>query len=252
MKTCFVKTSHGRLHYLRAGRGVPLILLHSNGCSAYEYEQAIPLLAKRYDVISWDMPGHGDSDTITRHYTIQDYAGALIEFMDGLGLSKAHVLGSSVGGSICAYMGEHHNDRLESLLFVETPTRSSQDWEGDWALVNHLFGIPTQTAHQLSMRINNVTPEVLLRWNIDRNKAGTRVMFDVMWAIKEYDIVGALAKIQARSLVLFGDKGPVIKGRHNFETKIPDAKMEIMNGSGHFPMLDDANDFSERVIAFLG
>lgn len=247
----FVKTSHGRIHYLRAGSGAPLILLHSNGCSGYEYEYAIPLLAGKYDVIAWDMPGHGDSEPITRHYTIEDYSEALVEFMDGLGIERAHIAGSSVGGSICAYIGEHHGGRAESLMFIETPTRSSSDWAEDWDLVNKVFGIPTQTAEELSMRVRGVTPEMLLRWNIDRNKAGTRTMFDVMWAIKEYDIVAALASVTAPSFVLFGETGPVIKGLNNFETQLADAEIEVMPECGHFPMLDDAEDFSARILAFL-
>lgn len=251
MEFDFVKTSHGRIHYLRAGAGAPLILLHSNGCSGYEYEHAIPLLAEKYDVIAWDMPGHGDSEPICRHYTIADYGEALVEFMDGLGIDKAHIAGSSVGGSICAYIGEHHPARAASLLFVETPTRSSADWAQDWNLVNKVFGIPTQTAEELSTRVRGVTPELLQRWNIDRNKAGTRNMFDVMWAIKEYDIVAALPAVTAPSYVLFGDAGPVIKGLHNFEDHLKGAQIEIMAGCGHFPMLDDARDFSDRVLAFL-
>lgn len=251
MKVGFVKTSHGRVHYLRKGVGVPLILMHSNGCSAYEYEHTIPLLAQKYDVIAWDMPGHGDSEPITRHYTIADYGEALVEFMNGLSIEKAHIAGSSVGGSICAYIGEHHGERALSLLFIETPTRSSADWEQDWNIVNKLFGIPTQTAEELSSRVRGVTPEMLLRWNLDRNKAGTRNMFDVMWAIKEYDIVDALASVQTPSFVLFGKTGPVISGQHNFENQLKDAEIEVMLDCGHFPMLDDPQEFSSRVLSYL-
>ncbi len=64
----FVDTRLGRLHYLEAGYGPALILAHSNGASAYEYEFVIDELARRYRVIAWDMPGQGDSDNPLRFF----------------------------------------------------------------------------------------------------------------------------------------------------------------------------------------
>src|SRR5262245_51175393 len=55
----FHATRFGRLHVRAAGSGAPLILLHSNGGSAYEYEHVHDELARRYRVIAWDMPGQG-------------------------------------------------------------------------------------------------------------------------------------------------------------------------------------------------
>jgi pimeloyl-ACP methyl ester carboxylesterase len=74
MKHGFVQTKHGRLHYLEAGKGPTLVLLHSNGASAFQYEQVLPGFAERSRVLALDMPGHGDSDPITRHYSIEAYA----------------------------------------------------------------------------------------------------------------------------------------------------------------------------------
>ena len=64
----FAETRMGRIHYLEAGEGPVLMLMHSNGASAYEYEFVIDELAKRYRVIAWDMPGQGDSDTPPRFF----------------------------------------------------------------------------------------------------------------------------------------------------------------------------------------
>src|SRR3954465_1282218 len=103
IKDGFAKTrNHGRIHYRELGTGEPLILMHTNGGSAFQHDVAAPLLAQRFRMISWAMPGHGDSDPLPRHYSIEDYAAALAELMDALELKRAHVGGSSVGGSIAA------------------------------------------------------------------------------------------------------------------------------------------------------
>ena len=95
----FVKTkSHGRIHYREAGKGPALMLMHTNGASAHQFEAVAPLLAKHFRVISWDMPGHGDSDPLSRHYSVEDQAKALAALMTALKVKAAHISGASVGG----------------------------------------------------------------------------------------------------------------------------------------------------------
>ncbi|MGZ0248029.1 MAG: alpha/beta fold hydrolase, partial [Alphaproteobacteria bacterium] len=100
----FINTGHGRIHYLEQGSGPSVILLHSNGGSAYEYEEMFDQLAKTHRVLAWDMPGHGDSEPITLHYSVEMYADAVVAFMDALDIESASVLGSSIGGAICVAM----------------------------------------------------------------------------------------------------------------------------------------------------
>ena len=73
-KDIFVETRMGRIHCLEAGSGPALILMHSNGASAYEYEFVIDDLAKKYRVVAWDMPGQGDSDTPPRFFSAHDFS----------------------------------------------------------------------------------------------------------------------------------------------------------------------------------
>jgi 3-oxoadipate enol-lactonase len=245
----FVKTSHGRIHYLEAGSaGEALVLLHSNGWSAYEYEHVLAPLAARHRVLAWDMPGHGDSEGIARHYTIGDYSDAVIEFMDKLGIAKAHVLGSSVGGSICIDLGARYGARMASLFIVETPARSFEEWGNFWNGVEMTFATAPQSFEQVAPRVARVTPALMTRWNIDRNKAGVRVMMDVMWAIREFDVTVSLPKVAATSFVVYGEAGPVLDGRKVFEKHLPAAEVVVMPRCGHFPMLDEPADFVKVVL----
>jgi pimeloyl-ACP methyl ester carboxylesterase len=251
MKDGFAATAYGRIHYLHAGSGAPLILLHSNGCSAYEYQGVIEALARDRWVIAWDMPGHGDSDPITRHHSVTEYARAVTDLMDILRIGKASVLGSSIGGSICVALGARHAARMDRLLVVETPARSAEEAQQDWPRVERNFGSATQTLDEVSQRIRGVTPELLTRWNLDRNKAGVRTMIDVMWALREYDVIYDMPKVTAKSLVIFGDKGPTIGKLPIFQERMASARIEVMKECGHFPMLDAPQDFAAVVDAFM-
>lgn len=243
---------HGRQHYKDAGSGEPLILIHTNGASSWQYAEILPLLLPRMRVIAWDMPGHGDSDAILRHYSVEDYADALAGFMDAVGLSSAHVSGCSIGGSICVAFAGRYPQRTRSTAIVETPFRTEAEWAANWAHVEGNFGLPTQTAQQMGERVARVDDARLARWNIDRNKAGARTMVDVMWAIRRFDVATAAQTIQRPALILYGRRGPTIAGQERFKAAAPQIPIEVLEGSGHFPMLDEPAAFAEVLLAFCG
>jgi pimeloyl-ACP methyl ester carboxylesterase len=244
---------HGRQHYKDAGSsGEPLILIHTNGASCWQYTEVLPLLLPRMHVIAWDMPGHGDSDTITRHYSVEDYADALAGFMDAIGLASAHVSGCSIGGSICVAFAGRYPQRTRSTVIVETPFRTDAEWAANWAHVEANFGLPTQTAQQMGERVAKVDDARLARWNIDRNKAGARAMVDVMWAIRQFDVGSAAQAIQRPAMILYGKRGPTIAGEERFKTAAPQIPIQVLEGSGHFPMLDEPAAFAEILIDFCG
>ena len=118
---------HGRQHYKDAGSGEPLILIHTNGASCWQYAEVLPHILPRMRAIAWDMPGHGDSDPIARHYSVEDYADALAGFIQALGLESAHVAGCSIGGSICVAFAARYPQRTRSAVIVETPFRTEAE-----------------------------------------------------------------------------------------------------------------------------
>ncbi|MFC0407752.1 alpha/beta fold hydrolase [Roseomonas elaeocarpi] len=243
MQERFISTPHGRIHFHHGGSGSPLLLLHSNGGSAYDFEAVTERLSSRFEVFAWDMPGQGDSDPITRHVSVADYTDAAIAFMDALGLRRASVLGVSIGGAICVRMGAHHADRLDKLFIVECPYRSEAEWQKQWPRIEANFALPIQTRDAVAPRLREVSEEFLLRWNIDRSKAGAKTMVDVMWALREYDAASDLARVPEGSVVVFGDRGPTIGNMEAFIGPMRAPRVEVMRGSGHFPMVDAPDEF---------
>lgn len=247
----FVQTSMGRIHHAVAGDGQPLILLHSNGCSLYEFQSVIEGLARKYRVYALDLPGQGDSDPLGCHYTYDMYADAVIAWMDAVGVSRAHVAGTSIGGVICLALGRRHPQRLHSLVLVETPIRSGEAWAKRWLAVESNFALPVQTFEAVVPRIRNLTPELHKRWNIDRSKAGSHTMMDAMWAVREYDALGSLAALTVPTFAIVGSEGPVGDGVAPLENKIGKDRIAIMQNCGHFPMLDNPAEFVSRLSEFV-
>ena len=247
----FVTTHAGRVHLLEAGSGPPLVLLPSNGCSAHEYDDVVPLLARRYRVIAIDCPGQGDSDRIVRHHTIEMHGAAVLAVLDQLQLPQVHLVGTSVGGLIGLQLARDVADRLASLVLVDTPLRDEAFWAAQWPRLERGFSQPTQGFEEVQPRFRALTPEVHARWNIDRNKAGAWTMMDVMWAGREFDALGAAASVRTRTLALIGGRGPIADLAPSYALKVPGASVVVLDECGHFPMIDDPHAFAETVAGFL-
>jgi len=243
----FLSTPSGRIHCLEQGEGPPLLLLHSNGCSLHEYEQALPLLARSYRCIAWDLPGHGDSEPALGHVSIRQYAAITVDVMDALGLERAHICGASVGGFIAMALGRGWPERVSSLTIVESALRTPEEWQDQWPRVEAMFAIARQSHEEVAPRLRELPPQLLARWNIDRAKAGGWQMVDVMWAIREYDALQELAGLRVPCAVVLGDRGPVIVGRPRYEQALPSAPIRVIAQAGHFPMIDAPQEFARAV-----
>ncbi|MDH3499190.1 MAG: alpha/beta hydrolase [Acidimicrobiia bacterium] len=246
----FVPTSLGRVHYVRGGSGHPLLLLHSNGNSIHEWSDVWDDLAASFDVIALDQPSQGDSDGPHRHIVIDEYTDAFIEVMDALEVGTAAVAGTSIGGIFVVSLGARYADRFSHVVAVETMFRSDAEWAENWDMVDGLFGIATQDRATVTARFNTVTDEFLRRWNIDRNKAGSKSMMSTMWAIREYDLEKWAPQIGVPAMLLYGAKGPTIATREPFEAAVPSCEVVVLHNSGHFPMNDEPGAFAAALRDF--
>ena len=88
------------LHYVRQGSGQPLVLVHGFLGSKDIFEAATAELAKHYDVIRVELPGHGQSAVEKDSYSVYDYADAVIDVLKQEGIEEVNWLGHSLGGYI--------------------------------------------------------------------------------------------------------------------------------------------------------
>ena len=114
----FFEVDGVRLHYVEAGRGTPVILVHGLACDHvpnWMLPRIFQKLSKRYRVIALDIRGHGKSDK--PHDPAQyglELVDDIVRLMDHLGIGKAHVVGYSLGGFITLKLAVRHPDRLLS------------------------------------------------------------------------------------------------------------------------------------------
>ena len=86
-----------RFHYLTAGHGAPVILLHGYAETSLMWRPIIPLLAKRFAVIAPDLPGIGDSSIPPNGLDMKTAATRVHAFARSLGIERARVVGHDIG-----------------------------------------------------------------------------------------------------------------------------------------------------------
>jgi len=136
-KSGFVTANGVRLQYLDwRGSGPPLILIHGLGQSPHFFDDLAPAFTDRFRVIAYARRGHGQSEE-KGPYDAATLTEDLRSLMDGLGITKAHLAGHSMGGIEITAMAGTHPERVDRIVYLDAARDSA-----DPANVTALKAIP--------------------------------------------------------------------------------------------------------------
>ena len=119
-----------RLHYVVAGQGEPLVLLHGVPKTWFYWYRLIPLLAKNYTVICPDMRGFGDSQRPKDGYDMKTMADDIAALTEKLGYDKFYLAGEDWGAAFAYALAAEHPYRVKKLSFGEMllPGFNLEEW----------------------------------------------------------------------------------------------------------------------------
>ena len=111
------------IYYEFHGEGEPLLLIPGLTADVSDYQRLIAGLAARYHVIALDNRGAGRSDKPDAPYSIEQMADDAAALLDALGIGRAHIVGTSMGGRIALDLALRHPEHVRSLILVSTGAR---------------------------------------------------------------------------------------------------------------------------------
>jgi len=152
-----------KLHYMTAGHGTPLILLHGYAETSLMWKPIIPALAKRFTVIAPDLPGIGDSDIPADGLDMKSAAIRIHDLAKSLGVQKAEVVGHDIGLMVAYGYAAQFPAEVTKLVLMDAFLPGVPGWE---AVYNNP-GI-------WHFRFNGPTPEALVQGR-------ERTYFDYFW-----------------------------------------------------------------------
>lgn len=113
----FVDVGQRRVHYRRAGSGPPLLMVHQSPRSSAEYAALIAAWAPYFTIIAPDTPGFGQSDSLPglERPEVEDFADAVVELLDALGLPQVGAYGFHSGAIILITAAKRHPERFTAV-----------------------------------------------------------------------------------------------------------------------------------------
>lgn len=115
-----ITTAHGAIGFSEAGAGdVPLVFLHGVGSDKSVWQPQLEHFGGHRRTVAFDYPGYGES-AFQAGATRDDFARAILEAMNALGIGRAHICGLSLGGVIAIAMHALAPDRCASLILADT------------------------------------------------------------------------------------------------------------------------------------
>lgn len=109
------------MNYEIGGKGEILILIHGAGDNLNMWYKQVPVFSKSYTVITYDIRGHGGTETSKAEYSIELFAEDLYQFMKAIKVESAHFLGYSMGGRIALNLAIDHPEIVKALILTNSP-----------------------------------------------------------------------------------------------------------------------------------
>src|ERR1700757_1766056 len=253
---------HGeRVAYRDAGAGEALLFIHGMAGSSATWRAVIPQLSKKYRVVAPDLLGHGESAKPRGDYSLGGFAVSLRDLLDELGISRATVVGQSLGGGVAMQLTYQHRDYCQRLVLI-----SSGGLGPDLSWILRILSAPGAelvlpvVAPQPVLSVGNKLGSWLMSAGIHSPSAGeiwnaysslsdrqTREAFlRTLRSVVDYrgQAVSALNRLHFRSelptLAIWGERDSIIPVDHGHAAHAarPGSRLKVLAGVGHFPQVE--------------
>ncbi len=234
-------TVEGRsMHYEAEGpaAGPVVVLVHGLGGRAEDWLNLAPYLARAgFRVYMPDLFGYGRSEKPADFsYSVRDQAGAVVAFMDAIGLKQVDLGGWSMGGWIVQIVAREHPERVSRLmLFDSAGVYAKPDWDTNL----FMFKTPAQldqleallTPHP--QRIPGFVARDLLRRSNQQAWIIQRALDTMLTGRDATDAL--LPQLKMPVLILWGkeDRITPLEQGMKMHSLVPDSKLEVFAGCGH-------------------
>ena len=240
------------------GAGEPLLLLAGQANSRRWWNPVRPDLATGYRTIALDAAGTGHSEAPGgAGYSTRSFAADAVAVLDAVGVERAHVYGTSMGGKVAQWLAIDHPRRVAALVLGCTTPGGPEALVAGPDTVGPLAG-PTEQARRALAELM-VTP----RWlDLHPHGADTVLGDDTMTAAARrghrrasarHDASAEIGRITAPTLVLHGTDDAFCPAGNAelLAAGVPGARLALFEGARHAYFLEHRREASGRVLGFL-
>lgn len=262
-----------QLHYMTAGKGPALVLIHGYAETSLMWKPIIPLLAKRFTVIAPDLPGIGDSDIPAAGLDMKSAATTMHALVRSLGVEKAEVVGHDIGLMVAYAYAAQFPSEVTKLVVMDAFLPGVAGWED----VYNNPGI-------WHFRFNGPTPELLVKgrertyfehyWNDfaadkthsipeaarkvyaaayarpGRMRAGWAYFVSFPQAAKDFAVLSQ-TKLTMPVLSIGGEKANGLLLGQQMKLVATDVTIVVLKNTGHWLMEENTKETTDALVKFL-
>jgi pimeloyl-ACP methyl ester carboxylesterase len=226
------------VHYEVTGQGPAVVLIHGLSGSGRWWVYNVPALARHYQVYNVDLVGFGRSRG--QRLVLQEAGRWLKEWLGAVGITKADLVGHSMGGYIATELAASDPQMVRRLVLVDALVLPMGP-----GFMRHTWDL-MRAARFMSLSFLPVLVGDALR-------AGPGTMVRAIREVLSADLSHRLAAVQARTMVVWGEKDSLLGlalGRE-LARRLARACFVCVEGAGHNPMWDQPQRFNELLLDFL-
>lgn len=250
------------LHFEKSGQGAPLVMMHGLFGSLENLGAVSRLLEQHFTLYRLDLRNHGRSPH-AESMSFDDMAGDLLEFMEGQGLSKAHVFGHSLGGKVAMAAACKEPQRIDRLVVadiapVSYPPHHNVILDGLRAIDVDNISSRREADEQLAVYVNELGVRQFLLKSLERDSDGHfRWRINVPVILKDYDELRQAVcdgcSFSGPTLFVRGGRSNYITEQHHSELyqKFPKARLVTIEETGHWLHAEKPQDVAQAINDFL-
>ena len=239
-----------RIYYDVQGNGPAVLLSHGYGATSRMWTRQIETLKDRYRVITWDMRGHGESDSPGDQalYSEEATCGDMAAILRELGIEKAVIGGLSLGGYMSLAFNVRYPEMVNALMLFDTgPGYKNPAGREGWNRTAEARAVAFETKG-----LESLGRGAEVRIARHRSAAGLVKAARAMLAQFDSRIIESLEQIAVPTLVLVGaNDEPFLGATDYMVNKIPGARRVVIPGAGHAANIDQPEAFNAAVEEFL-
>src|SRR5215217_3687002 len=248
-----------KIHYVEAGTGPTVILLHGLGGSTQVWQFNIAALAEKYHVVVPDQIGFGKSDKPLVNYRIRTYVDFLDQFCKQLKIDRATLIGNSMGGWIAAMFTATFPDRVDKLVLVDAAGYAPpKDID-----TGTFYGLNPTTREGMKILVGKVFYNKLFQTDAAIDQAiaarlaagdGYTINSITESIIRGEDFLDGIVKtIKRPTLIIWGRQDGLVSlaEGERFNKDMAGSKLIVIDQCGHVPNVEKPAEFNAAVLKFL-
>ena len=247
------------------GSGPPILFLHGFGAAIDWWDDVAPALAADHRVIRLDLIGHGGTEAPRTGYTIVRQAELASAILDKLGVERVTVVAHSMGGEVATALADRKPERIERMILIDCPPTAGTSFTtlteaylapGLGELLSHFRsdaairrGLAQGFAPHFPVPEKFVADFKQLTYEAFRTAHDESIAYRKAKA--PYERLAALKPVPPL-LAIFGAEDAIVPPDHaKLWTNVPGARVEMIAGSGHSPMVEAPAKTLELIRGFL-